>query len=177
MLKQMNVRFEMVLSVILLCILFLILVYRIFARTITGILSQFDIIVNIPSFWTQEFCGVLFINLGLLAISLGIKEGLHVRVVLIVSKFSAKWQNIFEIIQLLLIFFVLCIIAKYGWEFALRKAGQEMESLPLSKIWIYGPLPIISILMNIRIAERMYFVLTNFSKPLHSTDNSEDTIL
>ncbi len=175
MLKWLDSRIELFLSVILLCVLFLVLVYRIVARSLTGLLSYFDITFIFPSFWTQELSGLLFINLALLAISFGISERLHVRVVFIISKFSPKIQNIVEIIQLILIFFVLCIIVKYGWEFALRKAGQEMESLPLSKFWTYAPLPLISILMNIRIVERIYFSLTHFSKPIF--EESEDTVI
>lgn len=176
MLKYLNRNIEMFFSVILLCTLFAVLVYRIFARTFTGILSNFNISVHLPSFWTQEFCGILFINLSLLAISLGVREGLHVRVVFIVSKFSTRWQNIIEVLTLLMIFFVFCLIAKYGWEFAMRKSNQMMDSMPYSKIWIYAPLPIFSVLINIRLAERLYYVLTNFNKPLHIFD-SEDTII
>ncbi len=175
MLRWLDSRIELFLSVILLCILFLVLMYRIIARSLTGLLNYLDISLILPSFWTQELSGLLFINLALLAISFGISEGLHVRVVFIISKFSPKFQNIVEVIQLIFIFFVLCIIVKYGWEFALRKAGQDMESLPLSKFWIYAALPLISILMNIRIAQRIYFVLTHFSKPVF--EESEDTVI
>ncbi len=173
--RSLNSRIELVLSVILLCLLFLVLIYRVIARSLTSLLSYFDISFVFPSFWTQELSGLLFINLGLLAISLGISEGLHVRVGFVISRFSPKVQNIVEIIQLILIFFVLCIIAKYGWEFALKKAGQDMESLPLPKFWTYAPLPIISILMNIRIVGRIYGCLTHFSEPIFK--DSEDTIL
>lgn len=173
--KWLDSRIELIASVILLCILFLVLIYRIIARSLTELLGFFDISFVFPSFWTQELSGLLFINLGLLAISLGIAEGLHVRVGFIVSRFSPHWQNIIEIIQLILIFFILCIIAKYGWEFAIRKAGQDMESLPLSKFWTYAPLPLISLLMNIRIVQRIYGCLTHFSQPIFS--DNEETIL
>lgn len=171
-LKKLNRHLEEALCVLLLCIQLATLLLQILLRTLGWFFQNiFDINFPIQAFWTLEFCTFLFVYIGFLAISLGIRDGLHVRIELIASKLSVRMQNILEIVQYLAVAFVLVILIKYGWAYALKKTSHDMTSLPWSQFWLYAPLPVISILMMFRLFGRFYDILTHFNRPIFQSES------
>lgn len=110
-------------------------------------------VLDAPLTWSEALAKFIFVYVGYLSISFGIKEHNHVLIDYFVNKFPAPIRNaIFYIFQVV-IFIVIAVIGYLGYGIAMRKVPVEIVSLNISYMYMYIALPLISILMLYRLVE------------------------
>lgn len=120
--------------------MFIILVMQIVARQVLGT----------PLMWSEELSSLLFVYVGMLGISMGIRNQQHVLIDFLCSRFSPKMQKIaFTIVQII-IFISIIFMGYLGNNLYKKKWIFELVSLKISAGWMYIALPIIAILMMVR---------------------------
>lgn len=120
--------------------MFIILILQILARQV------FDS----PLIWSEELARLIFVYVGILGISIGIRSQSHVMIDFLYAKFPQKIQKIvFTGIQII-IFFCITSFTYFGYLLIEKKADIEMVSLGISAKWMYMALPLISLLMLFR---------------------------
>lgn len=120
--------------------MFVILVMQIAARQI------FDS----PLMWSEELSRFLFVFVGMLGVSMGIRSQQHIFIDFLYSKFPKNMQKVvFTIIQFLILGSIIFFFY-FGRYLFFRKAELEIIALGISMKWMYISLPAISLLMLVR---------------------------
>ena len=120
--------------------MFIILVMQITARQILGT----------PLMWSEELSSLLFVYVGMLGISMGIRNQQHVLIDFLCSRFSPKMQRVaFTIVQII-IFISIIFMGYLGNSLYKKKWIFELVSLKISAGWMYIALPMVAVLMMIR---------------------------
>ena len=120
--------------------MFVVLVMQIFARQI----------FNSPLIWSEELSRLIFVYVGLLGVSMGIRSQQHIMIDFLYAKFPKSMQKIvFTIIQILIL---ACLIffLYFGYDLFIKKEELEIVSLGISMKWMYLALPLITLLMLVR---------------------------
>ena len=120
--------------------MFIVLVMQIFARQI----------FNSPLIWSEELSRLIFVYVGLLGVSMGIRSQQHIMIDFLYAKFPKSMQKIvFTIIQILIL---ACLIffLYFGYDLFIKKEELEIVSLGISMKWMYLALPLITLLMLVR---------------------------
>ncbi|APC49398.1 TRAP transporter small permease [Virgibacillus halodenitrificans] len=141
--KKFFANLEEIIGGSLFIIMLMILTLQIFSRQL------FDI----PLTWSEALAKFIFVYVGYLSISFGIKESNHVLIDYFVNKFPPVIRNAIYYIFQLAIFVAIAVIGYLGYIMALRKVPVEIVSLHISYMYMYAALPIISILMLYRLIE------------------------
>lgn len=138
-------QFEEIVGAIMFVAIFAILVAQIVSRQV----------FNAPLIWSEELAKVLFIYVGMLGVSIGIKTDQHVMIDFLYNKFSPKTTKIvFTIIQII-VFISLVTMVFLGYRLFMRKKMFEMIALKISAGWMYASLPTIGTLMLVRYFQTM----------------------
>lgn len=120
--------------------MFIVLVLQIISRQI----------LDRPLIWSEELARLIFVYVGMLGISMGIRSQSHVMIDFIYARLPEKIQKfVFTIIQII-IFFCITSFTYFGYLLIEKKQDIELVSLGISAKWMYVALPIISILMLVR---------------------------
>lgn len=120
--------------------MFVVLVLQIVARQI----------LDSPLIWSEELARLIFVYIGMLGISMGIRSQSHVMIDFIYARLPEKIQKVvFTVIQIL-IFFCITSFIYFGYLLIEKKADIELVSLGISAKWMYIALPLISLLMLVR---------------------------
>lgn len=118
-----------------------------FAILITQIVARQ--LFNSPLIWSEELARLLFVYVGMLGISIAIRQQQHVYIDFITNLMSPKVKKIaFSCVQIL-IFISLILFIHFGIRL-LNKATFQLVSLGISEKWLYASLPLIAGLMLIR---------------------------
>ena len=97
---------------------------------------------NNPLTWSEDILNILMIWMVLLGAALGLREGTHVAIDLIIEKFPGLVRKIIDVIIILIIGFVAWIIFKYGWAFAMKGMRRIVPSIDWLKFgYVYLALP------------------------------------
>ena len=124
------------------------------------------VVLDQPLTWSEALAKFLFVYVGYLAVSMGIKENGHVYIDYFVLKFPRKVQlGLYYLFQGV-IFVVIALMGYIGFEMAMRKVPVEMVALGISYVYMYAALPLISVLMLFRLIER----LVTEPKPYHKEE-------
>lgn len=137
---------EEILSAILFVIMFGILIAQIIYRQI----------LNSPLVWSEELAILLFVYIGLLGISMGIKKKQHVYIDFLYKKFPEKFQKVVDIFINVVVFLSITGMIVIGYKVFLRKRIFELIALKISAGWMYIALPLIGILMLIRFIQSIF---------------------
>ncbi|AWX15932.1 C4-dicarboxylate ABC transporter permease [Mergibacter septicus] len=118
-----------------------------FAILITQIVARQ--LFNSPLIWSEELARLLFVYVGMLGISIAIRQQQHVYIDFITNLMSPKVKKIaFSCVQIL-IFISLILFIHFGIRL-FNKATFQLVSLGISEKWLYASLPLIAGLMLIR---------------------------
>ncbi len=111
--------------------------------------------VGSPLSWSLELSQLIFVYIGLLGVSQGIKTQQHVLVDFICDRLPNRYKKIvFSGIQVL-IFICLLLFIHFGIK--LYEAAEfPLSSLGISEEWLYLSLPVISVLMLIRFIQTQH---------------------
>lgn len=137
---------EEILSAILFVIMFGILIAQIIYRQI----------LNSPLVWSEELAILLFVYIGLLGISMGIKKKQHVYIDFLYKKFPEKFRKIADVFINVVVFLSITGMIVIGYKVFLRKRIFELIALKISAGWMYIALPLIGILMLIRFIQSIF---------------------
>ena len=120
--------------------MFIVLIAQIFARQVFGR----------PLMWSEELSSLIFVYVGMLGISMGIRNQTHVLIDFLCSRFSPRMQKIVFTISQIIIFICIIFMGYLGNILYKKKWIFELVSLKISSGWMYLALPLISILMLYR---------------------------
>lgn len=130
--------------------IFVLLICQIIARQI------FDT----PLIWSEELARLIFVYVGMLGVSMGIRSQQHVLIDFITNRFPPKLKiTVFSIIQLL-IFACLLLMIYYGIVL-MKRPPDQLVSLGISTKFLYFSLPLLACLMLLRFVQVQY---ENFNK-------------
>ncbi|SDK22771.1 TRAP transporter small permease [Natronincola ferrireducens] len=127
-------------------VMFIVLVAQIIARQV------FDQ----PIKWSEELARFLFVYIGFLGVSAGIKDGQHVAITFLLEKFPPKIQRVMQIVFQLAILGILVVLFIIGVRMTIRKIPVTIVSLKISYMYMYIALPITTLLMIYRLLERNF---------------------
>lgn len=131
-----------------------VLFIAIFAILVAQIVSRQ--ILNSPLVWSEELAKLLFIYVGMLGVSIGVKRDQHVMIDFLYNKLNPKLMKIvFTIIQILILISIIALIF-LGYRLFMRKIRFEMIALKISAGWMYASLPSIGSLMLVRYFQAAY---------------------
>ena len=120
-------------------LIFAILVAQIFFRQV----------LHHPLIWSEEAARLLFVYVGMLGVSIGIRSQQHVLIDFITSHLPATLRVwVFSLAQLL-IFSAILLLFYYGVT-VFTKASDQLVSLGISNKWLYLSLPVCAVLMFFR---------------------------
>ena len=141
--KKIFTNIEEIISATLFIAIFLILIAQIVFRQI----------FNSPLIWSEELALLLYVWVGILGVSIGVKYEQHVLIDFIYNKLNSKTKKIvFTFIQFIVLISILTLIL-IGVKLFSRKMIFELTALKISAGWMYIALPTISTLMLFRFFE------------------------
>lgn len=124
-----------------------ILFLAIFAILIAQIL--FRQLFHSPLIWSEELARLLFVYVGMLGISVGIRNQQHVFIDFVTNLMPPKIKQFTNSFVQLIIFISIIFFVHFGIKLFLD-ASFEIVSLGISEKWLYASLPFVSVLMLIR---------------------------
>lgn len=120
-------------------IIFAVLLAQIIARQV------FDS----PFMWSEELAKLLFIYVGMLGISMAIRTQQHVYIDFLTNLMNERLKRVVNSFVQLLIFVSIFLFFHLGLK-SFLDSTFEIVTLQISEKWMYGALPLISVLMFIR---------------------------
>lgn len=120
--------------------MFIILVLQILARQV----------FRSPLTWSEELAGLIFVYVGMLGISMGIRSQSHVLIDFLFTRFSPKVQKVVFTISQIIIFICIIFMGYLGNILYKKKWIFELVSLKISSGWMYLAMPVVAILMIYR---------------------------
>ncbi|MDJ0331925.1 TRAP transporter small permease [Planococcus sp. S3-L1] len=144
--KKFLANFEEIVGGVLFIIMLIVLTMQIFSR----------LVLDQPLTWSEALAKFIFIYVGYLAVSIGIKENGHVYIDYFVEKMPKAIQRGLNYVFQFIILIVLLLMAYIGYEMALRKVPVDIVALGISYVYMYSALPLLSLLMIYRLLERNY---------------------
>lgn len=107
--------------------------------------------------WSEELARVLFIWVSWLGISLGQKKGEHIKVTMIVDRFTGKSQrNLLILTDLLTLTILVFFIYQGFWvSYQIYSAGVNTSALGLPRWIIYFAMPFSCTMMGLRIIHEL----------------------
>lgn len=126
-------------------LIFLILIAQILARQV----------FHAPLNWSEELARLLFVYVGMLGISVGIRSQQHVYIDFITNLLPEKVKKLTN--SLVQIFIFACLIAFVHFGLKLFfKAENDIFTLGISEKWMYGSLPLLACLMLFRFFQAQF---------------------
>ena len=120
-------------------LIFAILVAQIFFRQV----------LHNPLTWSEEAARLLFVYVGMLGVSIGIRKQQHVLIDFITGHLPGALRVwIFSLVQLI-IFSAILLLCYYGI-IVFNKDADQIISLGISDKWLYLSLPVCAVLMLFR---------------------------
>lgn len=126
-------------------LIFLILIAQILARQV----------FHSPLNWSEELARLLFVYVGMLGISVGIRNQQHVFIDFITNLFPEKIKKVANSFVQFIIFICLISFIHFGIKLFF-KAENNIFTLGISEKWMYGSLPLIACLMLFRFFQAQY---------------------
>lgn len=148
--KFMN-NLEEIVGGILFIIMLIVLAFQIFSRQV----------LDSPLTWSEGLAKFIFVYVGYLAVSIGIKENGHVYIDYFVKKFPVSIQKTLNYLFQIMIAVAIIAMGYIGYEMAMRKVPVQIVSLGISYAYMYMALPLLSVLMLYRLLERNIIEIRN----------------
>ncbi|QIM62786.1 C4-dicarboxylate ABC transporter permease [Pasteurellaceae bacterium Orientalotternb1] len=126
-------------------LIFFILLAQILARQV----------FHSPLNWSEELARLLFVYVGMLGISVGIRNQQHVYIDFLTNLFPERIKKFTNTFVQLLIFFCLIAFVHFGIKLFF-KAENDIFTLGISEKWMYGSLPLIACLMLFRFFQAQF---------------------
>lgn len=109
-------------------------------------------LLTTPMIWTSDLAQLLFTWLIFVGAAVGLRTGAHYDVDLLPMNRPAVARSV-EIISLVAGACVSWLLIRHGWELAIVRATAEVQSLGISRFWMFLPLPVSGALMALYLLE------------------------
>jgi TRAP-type C4-dicarboxylate transport system permease small subunit len=109
-------------------------------------------VLGAPMIWTSDMALLLFTWLVFVGAALGLRRGAHYMVDMLPRHIPAVALAV-EVLSILAGACVAWILGVHGWTLAQMRASGEIQSLGLSRFWIYLALPAAGWLMALYLLE------------------------
>lgn len=109
-------------------------------------------ILAIPVLWTSDAAQLLFAWLIFLGAAIGLRQGAHYFVDLWPEGDSPFRRALtwFGIVISVVVVFILVV---NGWALSMARARGEIQSLGISRMWLYIPIPVSGVMMALFLVE------------------------
>lgn len=124
-------------------VLFIVMLLQIFTRQV----------LNSPLIWSEELSRLIFVYVGILGVSIGVRANSHIFIDFIFTKFPKKMRQHLTTAISILILGCILFFFHFGIKVFLKKEELDIVSLGISQKWMYLPLPLISSLMLVRFVQ------------------------
>lgn len=120
-------------------------------------------VFNVPVGWSAELSRYLLIWITWISASYAIRKREHIRITLLVDRFSLKAKKVTELFVILVWSLFAFVMAFVGTEvvLALKMTGQTTSTLGVPMWVVYLIIPIGGFLMITRLIQQVYFVITD----------------
>lgn len=125
--------------------IFGILVWQIITRSL----------FNTPPIWSEELARLIFVYIGMLGVSMGIRSQQHVLIDFVTNHLPQKIKPIIFTIVQFLIFICLLLFVYYG-TVLMKRPPDKLVALQISTKFLYFSLPLLSCLMLVRFVQTQY---------------------
>ncbi|WP_444685264.1 TRAP transporter small permease [Alkalicoccus luteus] len=143
--KKFIENFEEIVGSILFAFMLLILVVQILSHQGIGA----------PLVWSEQLSKLIFIYVGYLGVISCVKDGSHVSIDVLVNRFSPAVQKAVYLFNHVLILACLILILYISLPILERQSRHDMVSLDISYFYMYVALPLLTLLMAVRLVERI----------------------
>ena len=112
-------------------------------------------VIEFSSLWGEETARYAFIYMAWIGASIAVKERLHIRIGLIVDRFSNKVRNLFNIFYGILGIFLATVAIKYSIEPVLTsiKYQSVTDGLRIVQAWFLASVPFVFLLILLRLGQ------------------------
>lgn len=140
-----------------------ILLVTIFAFMVADIFLQVIMryVFNDSLFWSEELGRFLFEWLTWIGISLGAKKGEHIKITMLLDKFSYKKAQVLNIISSIIVIAICAVTIYYGIYMCIFWAGSKFICLRISLAWGYLAIPVGCSLMVLRSLGHIWEAIKN----------------
>jgi len=114
-------------------------------------------------FWTEELARYIMFYMVLLGSSAAIRQKQHPALEFVTQSFNRRFCKVWVFFVDILIFFVLVVILKKGYEMAVNELIARTPALRVSFFWVYLALPIGAVMMMLQIIAKHIFGLKSFT--------------
>lgn len=141
----------------LLIISFIFIILLVFLQ----VLSRYAL--NIPVGWTAELSRYLLIWITWISASYAIRKREHIRITMLVDRFSPKGKKITELFVTIVWAMFAFVMAIVGTEVVLilKDFGEQTSTLKMPMWIVYLIIPIGGILMILRLIQQAIFIFTD----------------
>jgi len=158
------------LDIYLTCVLLVFLV----GLTFVGVFTRY--LFSEPIVWQEEVQLAVFLWIAFLGGSAAFRTGGHVAIEILVDQLPEKLRKAAELLIALIVVAVLAYLAKNGLTYmtTLIKGNRETSILRIPYVFVYGILPVCSVLM---IVSQLYAIAVRFLPSKKDNDKKEgDTV-
>jgi len=136
-------------------------IYAVIARYFFGISHTF-----LEEFITTVFAFTTFWGMGICIV-----ENEHVIIDAVYAFFPAPVKKFFALFNSLVVLLLLLIMARYGWNYAMRYGKQISMGMRVPMIWMYGIIPLSSAIAALCVVYRLVVVAAT---PVSSFKRNEE---
>lgn len=137
---------------LILVALFVLLVLAIFLQVVMRF------IFNNPLSWTEALARLLFVWLTWMGVSIGAREGEHIKITALTEKFPHKLGQAVNILSELIVIAICGVTLRYGVQLCdmLFRLNAEDAALHISQVWGYAAVPVGCGLQILRCLQSIY---------------------
>lgn len=114
-------------------------------------------IFNNSLVWSEELGKFIFVWISWLGISIGERKNEHIKITMVVDKFSPKWQKIFEIISYIILLGILLVTFYYAYTLVGSQHHVNYAGIKISVSWGYLSLVLGCAFMALRVIAVIYY--------------------
>ena len=109
-------------------------------------------VLRLPMLWTGDVAQLLFAWLVFVGAALGLRRGAHYAIDLLPRQ-GAGLRAAVDWLGIGAGGVVVYILVRHGWTLAALRAPGEIQSLGISRLWLYAPIPLCGAMMALFLLE------------------------
>ena len=124
---------------------------------IAGLQVFFRYVLSDSLFWSEEVMRYIMAWTAFLSAGMAYSRGDMLGMRFLVEAIPASLRRVVDWISRLVMVVLLCVIAWYGFDFAIRTRFEEATALEISMLWIHLSVPVGAVLLAIHVLFTGYF--------------------
>lgn len=126
------------------------------AMSIAVTLGVITRLIGAPLAWTNEVARYVFVWVVMMGAVVAVKRNGHIIIDVFINLFSEKVQGTLRFAGSILVILILSVLVYFGTVLAVEFWGTKMSLLPYPIGLVYASLPACSLLMILRMAQRLF---------------------